>query len=60
MSTNTRIKSLNKKHNQLEEKLHDAYVHHLPTAKIKELKMKKLLIKDQIAALNDNEEAEAA
>ena len=57
MSIKTRIESLNDKHNQLEEKLHEAYVRHFPTAELKELKMKKLLIKDQIEELAEQEEA---
>jgi hypothetical protein len=48
MSIETHIKSLNSKHNQIEEKLHEAYIHRLPTA---ELKKAKLGIKDQIQKL---------
>ena len=57
MSITTRIKSLNSKHNQLEEKLHEAYIHYLPTSKIKELKMRKLIIKDEIRMLKKNAKA---
>lgn len=51
MSLDTRIESLNKKHEELEVKLHDAYVHHLSEEKIRTLKMEKLKIKDEILHL---------
>lgn len=57
MSIKTRIESLTERHHELEEKLHDAYVHHFPTAEIKELKMKKLLIKDEIEKLSEQQKA---
>ncbi|MCE3232302.1 MAG: hypothetical protein K0R98_559 [Rickettsiaceae bacterium] len=48
MSTQAHIISLNTKHKELELKLHEAYIHHLPTA---ELKKEKLKIKDEISSL---------
>lgn len=45
MSIGTHIESLKLKHQELESKIHDAYIHHQPTA---ELKKQKLLIKEQI------------
>lgn len=48
MSINSHIQSLQLKHDRLEEKLHDAYVHH---ASVAEIKKEKLRIKDEIEGL---------
>jgi hypothetical protein len=57
MSVETRIKSLNQKHMELEAKLHRAYIHHLSTAEIKQIKAKKLMIKDEIEQLAEQQAA---
>jgi hypothetical protein len=48
MSIKTHLEALNTKHAELEEKLHEAYVHHLPMAGIKKEKLK---VKDEILVL---------
>lgn len=53
MSLESHIKSLNTKVNNLEADIHEAYVHHLPTA---ELKKARLLYLDEIQQL-DNQSA---
>lgn len=60
MSIEAHIKFLNEKHDHLEEEIHDAYIHHLPTEELKELKKKKLQIKDQIANLNHSNDNRSA
>jgi hypothetical protein len=54
MSIETHIKSLNNKHNQIKEKLHEAYIHHLPIA---ELKKEKLRLKDAISSFKQQNAA---
>jgi hypothetical protein len=54
MSIKTHIESLNNKHKQIEEKLHEAVIHRLPTADLKKAKLK---IKDEIQCLKDQEAA---
>jgi len=54
MSITTHIKTLNEKHKQLEEELHNAYIHHLPTTEISRIKKQKLLLKDEIKLLRRN------
>lgn len=51
MSIIAHIESLHKKHKELEVELHDAYMHHVSTEGLKELKRRKLAIKDEIIAL---------
>jgi len=51
MTVRNRIHSLNTRHHELEEKLHDAYVNRLSAAELKEIKKQKLLIKDEIKNL---------
>lgn len=50
MSIESHIEQLTQKHAVIEEKLHQAYIHHLPTAN---LKKEKLQIKDEIALLKN-------
>ena len=45
MSLESHIESLNKKVNSLESRIHDSYVHHMPTA---ELKKERLHLLDEI------------
>lgn len=52
MSLKTHIESLNKKHEELKEQIHQAYTHHLPVI---ELKKQKLKIKDEIESLTKSE-----
>jgi hypothetical protein len=54
MSIDTHIKTLSKKHEKIEEKLHEAYIHRLPTA---ELKKEKLKLKDEILSLEQSQAA---
>ena len=54
MSITTHLKTLNEKHKQLDEELHNAYIHHLPTTVISKIKKKKLLLKDEIKSLKIN------
>jgi hypothetical protein len=48
MSIETHIKSLRTKHDELDVKIHNAYLHHLPTA---DLKKQRLFLKDEISSL---------
>jgi len=57
MSIETRIKSLKLQHKKLEEKLYDAYTHHLSTSQLKQIKKQKLSIKDEIRQLIENKMA---
>ncbi len=54
MTIESHINSLSKKHEQLKEKIHEAYIHHLPTANLKKEKLK---IKDEILKLEEQEAA---
>jgi len=54
MTIKSHIETLNKKHEKLDKKLHDAYTHYLPEAEIIELKKQKLKIKDEINSLNSS------
>ncbi len=51
MSISNRLNSLESKHLELEEKIRQAYLHHLHTDEILLLKKQKLLIKDAIKIL---------
>lgn len=53
MSVIAHLDTLQKKHDKLEQKIHDAYIHHLP---VSELKKKKLQIKDEIDKLSKENE----
>ncbi len=48
MSLESHIESLNQKISNIEDQIHDSYVHHLPTA---ELKKEKLHLLDEIEQL---------
>ncbi len=54
MSIKTYIESLNNKHKQIEEKLHEAVIHRLPTVELKKAKLK---IKDEISNLKQQDAA---
>ena len=54
MTIESHIESLNKKHSKLDAKLHEAYIHHLPTA---DLKKEKLRIKDELLKLEEQQAA---
>lgn len=57
MSMEAHINSLYKRHKQLEEEVRDAHIHHRPTG---ELKKKKLLIKEEIESLKENQALQEA
>ena len=54
MSLESHIESLNEKINSIESQIHDSYVHHLPTVK---LKKEKLHILDEIESLTHKQDA---
>lgn len=60
MSVHAHLEALAVKHRQLEDSLHEAYLHH-DQESIKQIKHEKLRIKDEIARfLKDQDLAEAA
>ena len=51
MKIDSHIENLRKKHESIEQKLHDKLIHHADDDEILDLKRQKLLIKDQIHML---------
>jgi hypothetical protein len=53
MSLNSRISTLENKHNELDEVIRQAYLHHVNDNEISELKKKKLILKEEIETLKN-------
>ncbi len=52
MSVQSHLSSLHQKHESLEEKINDAFTHHVSDTEVAQLKKEKLRLKDEIEFYN--------
>ncbi len=53
MTVSAHLEVLNQKHKTLSEQIEYAHLHHLPDNQIKELKLKKLQLKEEIMGMSE-------
>ncbi len=56
MVTHAHLETLVAKHHLLNEKINEAYLHHLPDEKIVQLKKRRLGLKDQLVRLRKQQD----